>query len=72
VKRADKNGPTSQQWDAVIGLQKSSQERRMSKNGEKGMVPDQSDSSLEEELSEEDLDEMDGGDGGQVTYPPYL
>ncbi|WP_369221619.1 hypothetical protein AB5J52_07340 [Streptomyces sp. R39] len=25
-----------------------------------------------QELTEEDLDVVDGGDGGQTTYPPYL
>ncbi|MFG2480739.1 hypothetical protein [Streptomyces fagopyri] len=27
---------------------------------------------FEQELTEEDLDLVDGGDGGQNTYPPYL
>ncbi|MER6084751.1 hypothetical protein [Streptomyces sp. NPDC001833] len=27
---------------------------------------------VEHEITDEDLDEVDGGDGGQGTYPPYL
>jgi hypothetical protein len=26
----------------------------------------------DQELTEEDLDAIDGADGGQPTYPPYL
>ncbi|MFI8007622.1 hypothetical protein [Streptomyces sp. NPDC086010] len=26
----------------------------------------------EQDLSDDDLDALDGGDGGHVTYPPYL
>jgi hypothetical protein len=31
-----------------------------------------SDLELEEDLNEDELDQVDAGDGGQSTYPPYL
>ncbi|WP_405590666.1 hypothetical protein [Streptomyces sp. NBC_01190] len=35
--------------------------------GEQHLVED-----TDQELTEEDLEIVDGGDGGQTTYPPYL
>lgn len=44
----------------------------MSRNDGADKPVDLGDTSAAKELTEEDLDEMDGGDGGQTTYPPYL
>jgi hypothetical protein len=44
----------------------------MSENDAVDKSAEPGDPSTEEELTDEELNDLDGGDGGQVTYPPYL
>jgi hypothetical protein len=47
-------------------------DKRREKQSEAITVDDQSSDRTEHELTEDDLGVVDGGDGGQTTYPPYL